>query len=243
VSGSTWVPRRTAGIACERRRDRARSTIGRALAAVAAATLMTALGTSCVGLSRRVDRGALAAVPNEELLLLFDAEHAVYIARDEVETAARALLDARTALQRARAYDDVIAARRDSGAAIDTVAVLELLEQWNDARIAMREAELDLRSVEVDGSDVRLWAARARYEREKARLVKEKNPAVGAGLDLDDFDEQARDWTEREAAVQQRIDERTAAVVAARAAYFELSRRLQEQSRGAYGGPWADLLD
>jgi hypothetical protein len=208
-----------------------------------AATITPVLGAGCAGLSRRVDRGALAAVPNEELLLLFDAEHAVYIARDEVETAARALLDARAALQRARNYDDVIAARRDSGAAIDTVAVLALLEQWNDARIAMREAELDLRTIEVDGSDVRLWAARARYEREKARLVKEKNPAVGAGLDLDDFDEQARDWTEREAAVQQRIDERTAAVVAARAAYFELSRRLQEQSRGAYGGPWADLLD
>lgn len=206
-------------------------------------TSVVTTSSGCVGLGRRVDRSALAAVPNEELLLLFDAEHAVYIARDEADTAARGLLDARTALTRARNYDEVIDARRDSGAAIDTVAVLELLEQWNDARIAMREAEVELRAIELDGSDVRLWAARARYEREKARLVKEKNPAVGAELDLPAFDEQADDWTRRETEMQKRVDERAAVVVEARAAYFELSRKLQEQSRGAYGGPWADLLD
>ena len=209
----------------------------------AALAVVVGGGIGCVGLSRRVDRAALAAVPNEELLLLFDAEHAVYIARDEVETAARGLLDAKAALRRARDYDDVIDARRVSGAAIDTVAVLDLLEQWNEGRVAMREAEVALRQSEVDGSDIRLWAARARYEREKARLVKEKNPARGADLDIAAFDEQAADWTRRKAEVQQRVNERAAAVVQVRAAYFDLSRRLQESSRGAYGGPWADLLD
>ena len=43
----------------------------------------------CAGLSERVDRSALSAVPNEELLLLFDAENAVYIARDEADLAGR----------------------------------------------------------------------------------------------------------------------------------------------------------
>jgi hypothetical protein len=203
-----------------------------------------AFGTAgCAGLGTRVDRSALAAVPNEELLLLFDAEHAVYIARDEADLAGRGLGDARDALRRARDYRASIAERRRGGAAVDTVAVLDLLEQWNEARIAMREREVALREAEVDGSDVRLWAARARYEREKARLVKDKNPAVGAGLDLGAFDNQAKYWTDREAEQQVRVDEKSAAVITARTAYYDLSRKLQETSRGAYGGPWADLLD
>ena len=210
----------------------------------AAIVLLASLSaSSCVGLSHRVDRSALAAVPNEELLLLFDAEHAVFIARDDADLAARALQDAKTALRRARDYDRLVDERRKGGATVDTVAVLELLGDWNRARIEMREREVALREAEVDAGDTRLWAARARYEREKARLVKEKNPAVGANLDARAFDEQATSWTTREAESQKKIDEKNAAVVDARAAYFDLSRRLQEASRGAYGGPWADLLD
>jgi hypothetical protein len=207
------------------------------------ATVAGMVATSCAGLSHRVDRSALAAVPNEELLLLFDAEHAVFIARDDAEMAARGLQDGRAALRRARDYEKLIDERRKGGATVDTVAVLELLGQWNDARIEMRKREVELREAEVDASDTRLWAARARYEREKAVLVKDKNPARGAELNLKAFDEQAASWTTRETDAQKKIDERDAAVVQARAAYFDLSRRLQEASRGAYGGPWADLLD
>jgi hypothetical protein len=214
----------------------------RAIVVVVLAAVV-ATSTACVGLSHRVDRSALATVPNEELLLLFDAEHAVFIARDDAELATRGLQDAKTALRRARDYRDVIDERRKGGATVDTVAVLELLGQWNDARIDMRQREVDLREAEVDASDTRLWAARARYEREKARLVKDKNPAKGADLDLKAFDEQAASWTTREGEAQKKIDERDAAVVQARATYFDLSRRLQDVSRGAYGGPWADLLD
>ena len=199
--------------------------------------------SGCAGLSKRVDRSALSAVPNEELLLLFDAENAVYIARDEADLAGRTLQDAKLALSRARDYGDVINERRTSGASIDSVQVLDLLGEWNDVRIAMREAELQLREVELSTSDVRLWAARARYEKEKARLVKDKNPSVGKDLDLQEFDEQVTEWTAREAEAQKALDEKDAVVVDSRAQYFALSRRLQEASKGAYGGPWADLLD
>jgi len=199
--------------------------------------------TSCVGLSQRVDRSALSAVPNEERLLLFDAEHAVFIARDDADLAARGLQDAKAALRRAHDYERIIDERRKGGATVDTVAVLDLLGQWNHARIEMREREVALREAEVDAGDTRLWAARARYEHEKARLVKEKNPAVGANIDLKAFDEQATSWTTREAEAQKKIDDKNADVVTARAAYFDFSRRLQEASHGAYGGPWADLLD
>lgn len=197
----------------------------------------------CVGLSSRVDRDALNGVPNEELLLLFDAENAVYIARDEADLAERNLQDAKLSLARARRYGDVVEDRRTSGATIDSVQLLDLLSTWNDTRIEMREAEVALRETELDTSDVRLWNARAHYEREKARLVKDKNPAVGADLDIEDFDRQVKDWDERKAEADAKLDERKEAVVAARASYYDLSRRLQTESNGAYGGPWADLLD
>ncbi len=210
---------------------------------VVVALLVVVAPGGCVGLSTRVDRSALDAVPNEELLLLFDAENAVYIARDEAELSSRLLQDAKLALARARKYGDVIDQRRTAGASVDSVPVLDLLEEWNQGRIAMREAELQLRDVQVGTSDVRLWAARARYEKEKARLVKEKNPAEGKDLKLEQFDEQVTSWATREAEAQAELDQKDAVVVQSRTRYFALSRRLQEASKGAYGGPWADLLD
>ena len=197
----------------------------------------------CAGLSERVDRSALSAVPNEELLLLFDAENAVYIARDEADLASRNLQDAKLALERARKYRELITQRRTGGATIDSVQVLDLLGQWNDVRITMRESEVVLREAELSTSDVRLWAARARYEKEKARLVKDKNPAVGKDIELAKFDAQVTEWTAKETEAQKALDEKNNAVVEARAQYFALSRQLQEASKGAYGGPWADLLD
>ena len=201
------------------------------------------LSSSCVGLSARVDRAALSDIPNEELLVLFDAENDVQIARDEAEMAARNLADAKVALERAKAYRDVIDERRTSGATIDTVQILDLLGAWNDTRIDMRSAEVALRETELGTSDTRLWAARARYEREKARLVKDRNPAVGKDIELKDFDDQAESWRLREAEASAAVAARSAVVVETRARYFDLSRKLQEQSGGAYGGPWADLLD
>lgn len=215
----------------------------RSLSGAAAILCVAAVAASCTGLSARVARAALAEVPNEELLVLFDAENGVYIARDDAELASRNLQDARAALAKARAYEETIASRRTSGATIDSVSVLDLLGQWNDARIAMREAEVELRELEVATSDTRLWAARARYELEKARLVKVRNPAVGTDIALKDFEAQAATWQALESEAATRVAEKTVVVIAARARYFELSRQLQQRSGGAYGGPWADLLD
>lgn len=207
------------------------------------AMALSMVASSCVGLSARVDRAALADIPNEELLVLFHAENDVQIARDEADAASRNLQDAKNGMETARNYREVIAQRRTSGATVDTVPVLDLLGAWNDARIGMREAEVDLRDIELSTSSTRLWAARARYEREKARLVKERNPAVGKDIDLKDFDDQADTWQLREAAATAAVAASAVGVVDARARYFDLSRKLQEQSGGAYGGPWADLLD
>lgn len=218
----------------------------RALVMIVAALLVSVLAggaLSCAGLSHRVDRGLLDQVPNEELLLLFDAENAVYIARDEADLATRNLEDARKALRRAYDYRELIGERRKSGAAIDSAQVLQLLEEWNNARIDMREKEVALREEELSTSDVRLWAARARYEHAKAKLVKDFNPAGGTDVDLADFDEQVKKWEVREQEVLAGLKEREDAMLSAREAYIGLAVQLQTASKGAYGGPWADLLD
>ena len=212
-------------------------------AVVGGALALALLLAGCAGLSHRVDRTLLDDVPNEELLMLFDAENAVYIARDEADLARRNLEDAKKALDRAENYKSLIAERRNSGAAIDSAQVLSLLEEWNDARIDMRTKEVALREEELATSDVRLWAARARYERAKAKLVKDFNPAGGADVDLADFDEQVADWDVKEKEAIAGLQEREEALSAARTAYIELAVRLQKESNGAYGGPWADLLD
>lgn len=217
--------------------------------ALVACALALALGVGvaptvgCAGLSRRVDRALLDQVPNEEKLLLFDAENGVLIARDEADVAERARQDALRALDRARRYRDVIAARRTSGASIDTPQVLDKLAAWNDSRIAVREREVALAEVQRRTSDVRLWAARARYERAKAKLVKDFSPEAGNDLRLEDFDAQVREWEAREAEADALVEESRARVVEARTAYDALAAELSQLSNGAYGGPWADLLE
>lgn len=212
--------------------------VGAALLALAVAA-----GGGCAGLSHRVDRSLLDQVPNEELLLLFDAENAVYIARDEADLATRNLEDARKALRRAEDYRALIDERRKSGAAIDSAQVLQLLEEWNNARMEMRQKEVSLRQEELSTSDVRLWAARARYEHAKAKLIKDFNPVGGANINLDNFQDQVKDWEEREKEVLADLQAKQEELVAARDTYIQLAVRLQQESRGAYGGPWADLLD
>lgn len=212
--------------------------------ALAACTLLLAGALSgCAGLWHRVDRSLLDGVPNEEKLLLFDAENGVYIAKDEMETADRALRDAERALERAREYRRVIASRKNSGAVVDTPEVLALLEQWNDARIEVRKAEVSYMAQKRRAAEASLWASRARYEHAKARLIKDHNPEGGAGLKVESFKEQVEDKERVEDEQQEKLRELETVVSEKRAEYNKLSDQLQQLSKGAYGGPWADLVD
>ncbi len=209
-----------------------------------AVTVTLVLGAvGCAGLSHKIDRGLLDDVPNEEKLILFDAENGVLIAKDEAELADRRQKESRQALERARRYRAVIAERRQSGASIDTPDVLSLLDQWNDARIAVREKEVDLAETTRKTADVRLWAARARYERAKAKLVKDFDPERGNDIKLEDFDQQVTEWQLKEAEVDAVVAAAQAELTGARTTYNALSTQLVNASKGAYGGPWADLLE
>jgi hypothetical protein len=207
-------------------------------------SLLLAIALSgCAGLWNRVDRGLLDDVPNEEKLLLFDAENGVYIAKDEMDTAERAYGDAERALLRARNYRKVIQERKKSGAVVDTPAVLSLLEQWNDARMDMRKAEVEWARQRRRSSTAGLWASRARYEQAKAKLVKDHNPVDGTKIELEAFEKQVSEKEAREKEENDKLAEKEAAVSEKRAVYNKLSTKLQALSGGAYGGPWADLAD
>lgn len=205
--------------------------------------LLAVTSTACVGLWHRVDRSLLEDVPNDEKLLLFDAENGVYIAKDEMETADRHLGDAERAVRRARDYHDIIVERRSSGNVIDTTQVLDLLDKWNDSRIELRKAEVSYMRQKHTAAEGRLWASRARYERAKALLVKDFAPDEGTGIEVEDFDEQVADKEVREQEELAALAELETTVSERRALYNKLSDQLQRASNGAYGGPWADLLD
>lgn len=213
----------------------------RTLTLVAMLALVVPAG--CAGLWHRVDRSLLDRVPNEEKLLLFDAENGVYIAKDEMETAERTLGDAERAFARAERYRDVIRERRESGHVIDTQQVLTLLEQWNEARLDMRRAEVEFVRQKRATAEARLWASRARYERAKALLVKDFNPEGGTSIEIPDFDEQVAEKEAREKEEIDKLAAREEEVSDKRAVYNDLSAKLQALSNGAYGGPWADLVD
>jgi chromosome segregation ATPase len=217
----------------------------RAFAGLLAALVLAPCLSGCAlfGLWHRVDRDYLDDVPNEEKLLLFDAENGVYIAKDEIISARRAIEEAERAIDRAEDYGDVIDDRRESGATIDTPEVLNLLAQWNDARIALREIELELAEQRLDTAEVRLYAARARYEQAKAQLVKDHNPEEGTSIDIEDFDEQVADAEVDEKEALAALEEVEVRVTDQRKKYTDVSRKLQTVSKGAYGGPWADLID
>lgn len=215
----------------------------RALVLLMSLLAVSLLTASCAGIGHRVDRELLRAVPNDELLLLFDAENGVYIAKDERADAEQRLLAAEKAYRSAVSYREVIEERRNSGEAIDTPAVLQLLDEWNSARVELRAAEVRFARQKRETSTMRLWASRARYEKAKADLVKEHNPEAGNSLELEPFVEQVSDWEAREQESIVLLAEREADVSQQRQTYNALSDQLQKQSGGAYGGPWADLLD
>lgn len=191
---------------------------------------------SC-GLRHRVDRDLLETVPPEDKLALFDAENDVLIAKDEREAALTDKEDAQRAVDDAE--KDVTAIRKRADAERDP-RLRTLLSTWADRKIAWREAEVDLCVARRDAADEALMAARARYERAKAQIVKERVPRKATDIDLKDFLGQVKDREADAADSRKDVDKARAERDKKRAAYDETSRQLQQLSGGAYGGPWAD---
>ena len=184
--------------------------------------LLVSSSVAGCGLWHRVDRDRLQGIPNDEKLSLFDTENGVYIARDEVATIERAAIDAERALLRARRYRSVIEERKSSAGGVDTPSTLALLEEWNEARVQLRELEIDLVDAQAEVAKARLWTARAEYEQAKAKLVKEKDPESGESIDLEAFAEQLDSRVEDESKAAEEMAEVEATVLEKRAVYRQL---------------------
>lgn len=204
--------------------------------ALAAVFLAGLLQAGC-GLRHRVDRDLLDPIPPEDKLQLFGAENDVLIAKDEIEAARADKEDAQDAVERAE-RDASIQSKRAGSEKDKKVAAL--LRLWGQKRVEWRDAEVDLCDARRDAAKSELAAARARYERAKAQIVKERTPRAATGISLKDFDGQVKSY-ESDATSERKAMERVrAARDKKRKAYDEVSRQLQTASGGAYGGPWAD---
>jgi hypothetical protein len=199
-------------------------------------TLALALGAGC-GLRQRVDRSDLDSIPPEDKLSLFEAENEVLIAKDEIAAARNDKEDAETALDRAQDESSTLS-RRASGEKDPKVA--SLLRQWGAQKVTWRKAEIDLCEAREDAARSELMAARARYERAKAVIMKERAPRRATGISVKDFDSQVKSYESDARDDQKDLDKVRKQRDERRKAYDVVSRQLQAISGGAYGGPWAD---
>jgi len=193
----------------------------------------------CAGLWHRIDRDDLDRIPNDEKLALFDAENEVIIAKDNIEAVEREISDGREAVERARVKIKALEENPDV-AGISSPDVLELYREWAKLRYELREDEMRHSYVKREVADEELWLARAHYELAKAQLVHDHDPERGADVDVEAFEGQVQDWEAKVAERQAELDESRIIREEVRSRYDDVSKRLQEASGGAFGGPWAD---
>lgn len=208
----------------------------RAWSGVLVAVAVVFMASGC-GLRYRVDRDLLDPIPPEDKLILFEAENDVLIAKDERRAAQACQEDNEAALDRAEAEADIITTRADHE---KNRKVATLLRKWAKHKIAWREAEIELCEAREDSASAMLMAARARYEKAKAVIVKERTPGAATSISLSDFDSQAKSYEEDAKDELKDTEKVRSERDAKQKAYDDVSRELQAISGGAYGGPWAD---
>ncbi len=210
-----------------------------ALAACLLGLLMVSAGSGCSGLWYRIDRSQLDRIPNDEKLDLFDAENEVIIAKDNIEAVERNIADGRRLVEKARKKVELLKDNVEV-AGISSPDVLALYREWAEARLAMREDTMRHLYLKRKASDSQLWLARARYELAKAQLVHDHDPERGASVNIKDFEKQVADREKTVADFMQQIDQSKARLEELRIRYDDVSKRLQEASGGAFGGPWVE---
>ena len=195
--------------------------------------------SACAGLWYRVDRSQLDRIPNDEKLDLFDAENEVIIAKDNIEAVERNIADGRRLVDKARKKVELLKDNTDV-AGINSADVLTLYREWAEARLKMREDNMRHLYLKRKASEAQLWLARARYELAKAKLVQNFDPERGNSINIKNFENQVADREKIVADFLQQIDQSRAMLEEFRIRYDDVSKRLQEASGGAFGGPWVE---
>lgn len=208
-------------------------------AGLLAVLLVVFSSTACSGLWYRIDRSQLDRIPNDEKLDLFDAENEVIIAKDNIEAVERNIADGRRLVDKARKKVELLKDNIDV-AGISSPDVLALYREWAKARLDMREDKMRHLYLKRKASDEQLWLARARYELAKATLVHDHDPERGASVKIKDFENQVADREKIVADYLKQLDQSKAMLEELQIRYDDVSKRLQEASGGAFGGPWVE---
>ncbi len=209
----------------------------RALRTILLVTGLLAAGCGHV----RVDARAVDALPLEVKLDLIEAENDLFIAVDAVDEAQTRALDARDELRRARTRVKEAEEALDAAEEKGDPKLLEI------AQLAVKEAEqredfldtwVDIQWDLLDVEELKLAAARARFERVKAQAVKKANLKGAEEIELKDFEEEvaAREADAKEA--EEDVKEAIAEAEKGRAEWNETRRVLAEKTGGGQGSPW-----
>jgi len=213
--------------------------VGRVSFVLAAAALLA----GCGGLSRTVSRKLLSDISIENKLQLFESENDVAIAIDEREQLLREGQGLRK--QRAVVEDQLEDAegdlkraedKNDAKAQVVAALAIEVIE----SKLAYLDAQEDALDVRLDAQDDLTRVALAKYELAKAKIVRRNNVSGASDLDVDEFEEQVDEAVERARDAQKDAAEAQAQVEAASAKWLELRAKLEKESGGGLGNPWAE---
>ncbi len=194
------------------------------------------------GVSLRVPKKSLDALPVDERLDLLDAENDLFVAIDKHDDAVEAVRDAREAYR--RAASQVAQAVRDldrSSGSSDPEAVVAR-EELVEAKLhrAWLDRSIDLAEEALAVADEEVLVARARLERAKAQAVERAKVPGAASLSMRDFDAQVVRLERREKSLRDDLANDRKHANEERGAWLSESRKLSDMTGGALGSPWVE---
>ncbi len=207
------------------------------------AACVALMGASACGLGYTVQRDMLKQIAIEYKLTLFDAENDVSIAmdeRDKIQREIRLVYKDKHATQaqieEAESDEERAAEKGDATAE----AVAEYAAEVFEMRIDYLDMRIDFLRARKKGQDGIVAVALAKYELEKATLVKKNNVRGSEDIDLADFKEQVSDYVERAQDFQLDLDELAQEVEAEKQAWLVEREKLSKMSGGGIGSTWVE---
>ncbi|MEO1334815.1 MAG: hypothetical protein AAFV29_04195 [Myxococcota bacterium] len=191
----------------------------------------------------RVDADVLDKITIENKLRLFDAENELNIAIDARDQVIDEIAQIKDDVRRADKKREV--AQRDvevfeSKGDGERVRLSELRRAAATARIEYLDARLEWARGRLDRQRRQLIVAKARFELAKARLVKKNNVPGASDIDLEDFEEQVKDYRAEVGETDEDIKEAEIEMKAREENWIAQSKTLQEATGGALGSRWLD---
>ncbi len=198
---------------------------------------------SCVGLSLRVGRDSIRALPGEERLELLDAENDLFAAIDRRDDALQALDDAedsygKTGKLLASAQQELNKARDENDQQGVTVGKLAVEEAR--AHRSYADRAIDLEHDELDVASAFVLVAEAQFEKAKAEAVVRAKVKGASGIVVAKFEAQVKHFQKRAKSIEADLKSDTKSADAIRARWTTLSHQLSDQTGGAQGSPWVE---